>query len=133
MHWEKQSGHISKEWLLCLLLFQVFCKGTKQLEYCHVSCFHQLTDEAVKALAFHCHELTSVSIAGCPKVCMRTGTIVLGLLLQRNTQYFIQEFGLLPSISCYSSTVHSFNLKIRVSVQLVYILRLGSWVCLAFF
>ncbi|XP_072198828.1 F-box and leucine-rich repeat protein 13 isoform X1 [Excalfactoria chinensis] len=47
---------------------QMFCKGTKHLEYCHVSCCHQLTDEAVKALAFHCHKLTSVSIAGCPKM-----------------------------------------------------------------
>ncbi|NXJ03224.1 DRC6 protein, partial [Odontophorus gujanensis] len=47
---------------------QLFCKGTKHLEYCHVSCCHQLTDEAVKALAFHCHRVTSVSIAGCPKM-----------------------------------------------------------------
>ncbi|NXK50702.1 DRC6 protein, partial [Chauna torquata] len=47
---------------------QEFCKGTKYLEYCHVSYCPQLTDEAVKALAFHCHKVTSVSIAGCPQM-----------------------------------------------------------------
>ncbi|NXC42011.1 DRC6 protein, partial [Penelope pileata] len=47
---------------------QEFCKGTEHLEYCHVSYCPQLTDEVVKALAFHCHKLTSVSIAGCPKM-----------------------------------------------------------------
>ncbi|KAM6320934.1 F-box and leucine-rich repeat protein 13 [Aegotheles albertisi] len=47
---------------------QEFCKGTKCLEYCHVSCCPRLTDEAVRALAFHCHRLTSVSIAGCPQM-----------------------------------------------------------------
>nr|XP_009941899.1 PREDICTED: LOW QUALITY PROTEIN: F-box/LRR-repeat protein 13 [Opisthocomus hoazin] len=47
---------------------QEFCKGTKHLEYFHASCCPQLTDEAVKAVAFHCHRLTSASIAGCPKM-----------------------------------------------------------------
>ncbi|CAN8210638.1 unnamed protein product [Coccothraustes coccothraustes] len=45
-----------------------FCKGTEYLEHCHVSCCPQLTDEAVKAMAFHCHRLTSASIGGCPKM-----------------------------------------------------------------
>ncbi|KFQ29905.1 F-box/LRR-repeat protein 13, partial [Mesitornis unicolor] len=45
---------------------QEFCKGTKYLERCCLSCCPQLTDETVKALAFHCHRLTSVNIAGCP-------------------------------------------------------------------
>lgn len=44
-----------------------------------------LTDEAVRAVSFHCHTLTSVTIAGCPKGCIRNGVIVLGLLLQRIT------------------------------------------------
>ncbi|NXP75009.1 DRC6 protein, partial [Ramphastos sulfuratus] len=47
---------------------QEFCKGTKYLERCYVSCCPQLTDEAVRSMAFHCHRLTAVSIAGCPKV-----------------------------------------------------------------
>ncbi|KAM7022278.1 LOW QUALITY PROTEIN: F-box and leucine-rich repeat protein 13 [Passerculus sandwichensis] len=44
-----------------------FCKGTESLEHCLVSYCPQLTDEAVKTLAFHCHRLTSVNIGGCPK------------------------------------------------------------------
>ncbi|XP_064905209.1 F-box and leucine-rich repeat protein 13 isoform X2 [Columba livia] len=45
-----------------------FCKGTKHLEGCRVSSCPQLTDEAVRAMAFHCRRLTAVSIAGCPKM-----------------------------------------------------------------
>ncbi|KFP84653.1 F-box/LRR-repeat protein 13, partial [Apaloderma vittatum] len=47
---------------------QEFCKGTKYLEHCHVSYCPQLTDDAVKIMAFHCQGLTSVSIAGCPNM-----------------------------------------------------------------
>ncbi|KAM6420989.1 LOW QUALITY PROTEIN: F-box and leucine-rich repeat protein 13 [Pluvialis apricaria] len=45
-----------------------FCKGTKYLEHCHVSYCPPLMDEAVKAVPFHCHTLTSVNTAGCPEV-----------------------------------------------------------------
>lgn len=69
-----------------------FCKGTEYLEHCHVSDCPQLADAAVKAMAFHCHRLTSVSTVGCPKVCIRNGEIDLGLLLQRITYYFSQKF-----------------------------------------
>ncbi|KAM9205719.1 LOW QUALITY PROTEIN: F-box and leucine-rich repeat protein 13 [Mergus octosetaceus] len=47
---------------------QEYCKGTKHLEYCHISNCSQLTDEAVKYLAFYCHRLASVSLACCPKM-----------------------------------------------------------------
>ncbi|NXJ96602.1 DRC6 protein, partial [Corythaixoides concolor] len=47
---------------------QEFCKGTKYLEYCHISCCPQLTEEAVTAMALHCHRLTSVNMAGCPRM-----------------------------------------------------------------
>ncbi|XP_040521685.1 dynein regulatory complex subunit 6 isoform X2 [Gallus gallus] len=69
---------------------QVFCKGTKHLEYCHVSCCPQLTDEAVKALAFHCHRLTSVSIAGCPKM---TDTCILYLASACHYLHFLDISG----------------------------------------
>ncbi|XP_051469925.1 dynein regulatory complex subunit 6 isoform X1 [Apus apus] len=47
---------------------QDFCEGTRYLECCHVTCCPQLTDDAVKAMAFHCQRLTAVSIAGCPEM-----------------------------------------------------------------
>ncbi|XP_063998627.1 LOW QUALITY PROTEIN: F-box and leucine-rich repeat protein 13 [Pogoniulus pusillus] len=47
---------------------QEFCKGTKYLERCDISCCPQLTDETLRSMAFHCHRLTAVSIAGCPKM-----------------------------------------------------------------
>ncbi|XP_039373585.1 dynein regulatory complex subunit 6 isoform X2 [Mauremys reevesii] len=45
-----------------------FCQGAKDLEYCDVSYCFQLTNETVKALAFNCHQLTSLNIAGCHKM-----------------------------------------------------------------
>ncbi|KAM3673255.1 LOW QUALITY PROTEIN: F-box and leucine-rich repeat protein 13 [Ammospiza maritima maritima] len=52
----------------CTSIVIEFCKGTEYLEHCLVSNCPQLTDEAVKTLAFHCHRLTSVNIGGCPKM-----------------------------------------------------------------
>ncbi|XP_074920675.1 F-box and leucine-rich repeat protein 13 isoform X2 [Chelonoidis abingdonii] len=45
-----------------------FCQGAKDLEYCDVSYCFKLTNETVKALAFNCHQLTSLNIAGCHKM-----------------------------------------------------------------
>lgn len=88
-----------------------FCKGTEYLEHCLVSYCPQLTDEAVRTMAFHCHRLTSLSIGGCPKVWTRNRVTVLGLLLQI-TYYFIQKFDLLASFSCFSVSFKIWDLAL---------------------
>ncbi|KAM6301718.1 LOW QUALITY PROTEIN: F-box and leucine-rich repeat protein 13 [Podargus strigoides] len=65
-------------------------QGAKYLEHCHVSYCSQLMDEAVKALAFHCHRLTSVSIVGCPKM---TGTYIQYLAAARRYLHFLDVLG----------------------------------------
>lgn len=64
-------------------------------------------------MAFHCHRLKSVNKVGCPKVCIRNRVIVMGLLLQSITYYFIQKFDLLASFSCFSVSFKIWDLALE--------------------
>uniref|UniRef100_Q8CDU4-2 Isoform 2 of F-box and leucine-rich repeat protein 13 n=1 Tax=Mus musculus TaxID=10090 RepID=Q8CDU4-2 len=54
---------------------RAYCKTSLLLEHLDVSYCSQLTDDIIKTIAIFCTRITSLNIAGCPKVCMAAGAL----------------------------------------------------------